>query len=374
MSLGDIMLRKFSVENFKNFRDKITLDLTDKKNYEFNEDLIKNGVINKAIIYGKNASGKTNLGLAIFDITFVLNDFARETLPTRAYNDFINGNRFENFATFIYEFIFNNDVVIYKYKKKAINDLLYEELLINDKVIAKYDFVTRNRILDLDEAKTLNFESFDKNKASFSFIKYVANNTPLNKEHPIKKLQEFASSMLWLNSFKDNLDLCEKLNDEFLSSQILELELTSELERYLNEHGIECKLDFIQSSNRKILAFKFENNHLINFFKNASSGTIELVWLFYWDHASISFLFVDEFDAYYHYELAYSIAKKLMKNQNIQTIITTHNTYLLNNDLLRPDCYFIIENNQISNLPQRTSKDIREAHNLEKMFRNGEFE
>lgn len=31
------MLTKFSVEGFKNFKDKISLDLTQKKNYEFND-------------------------------------------------------------------------------------------------------------------------------------------------------------------------------------------------------------------------------------------------------------------------------------------------------------------------------------------------
>lgn len=62
------MLRKFSVENFKGFRDKITLDIGSPSNYSFNSEIIENGCVTKGIIYGINSCGKSNLGLAIFDI------------------------------------------------------------------------------------------------------------------------------------------------------------------------------------------------------------------------------------------------------------------------------------------------------------------
>ena len=63
-----IMLKKFSVENFKGFKDKITLDIGTPSNYSFNSEIIENGCITKGIIYGINSCGKSNLGLAIFDI------------------------------------------------------------------------------------------------------------------------------------------------------------------------------------------------------------------------------------------------------------------------------------------------------------------
>lgn len=62
------MLKKFSVENFKGFKDKITLDIGTPSNYSFNSEIIENGCITKGIIYGINSCGKSNLGLAIFDI------------------------------------------------------------------------------------------------------------------------------------------------------------------------------------------------------------------------------------------------------------------------------------------------------------------
>jgi AAA15 family ATPase/GTPase len=68
------MLTRFEVKNFKNFKDNFVLDFTKTKNYNFNPECVKDGVVNKAIIYGPNGIGKSNLGFAIFDIVSHLTD------------------------------------------------------------------------------------------------------------------------------------------------------------------------------------------------------------------------------------------------------------------------------------------------------------
>ena len=40
------MIKKFSVKNFKNFREKLVLDFSRVRDYEFNDFLIKNGIVN----------------------------------------------------------------------------------------------------------------------------------------------------------------------------------------------------------------------------------------------------------------------------------------------------------------------------------------
>ena len=55
------MLRKFSVSNFKCFKDKFEFDLSSAKNYTFNTDCVKNGIVNCSIVYGYNGSGKSNI-------------------------------------------------------------------------------------------------------------------------------------------------------------------------------------------------------------------------------------------------------------------------------------------------------------------------
>ena len=62
------MLTKFAVTNYRGFKERIELDLSDPNGYTFNDFAIKNGIVKDVMVYGPNGSGKSNLGYAIFDI------------------------------------------------------------------------------------------------------------------------------------------------------------------------------------------------------------------------------------------------------------------------------------------------------------------
>ena len=78
-------------------------------------------------------------------------------------------------------------------------------------------------------------------------------------------------------------------------------------------------------------------------------------------------------DAYYHYELSEYIVKILEKMTNIQVMITSHNTNLLTNKIMRPDCYFILSDNRLVLFADATNRDLHKGHNLEKLYMRGEF-
>ncbi len=86
-----------------------------------------------------------------------------------------------------------------------------------------------------------------------------------------------------------------------------------------------------------------------------------------------SIVFIDEFDAFYHFKLSKNICRKLFE-LNCQLFLTSHNTLLLCNDLLRPDCNFLLDNNKIRAIHDCTEKELREGHNIEKLFRGGTFD
>lgn len=88
----------------------------------------------------------------------------------------------------------------------------------------------------------------------------------------------------------------------------------------------------------------------------------------------ISFVYLDEFDAFYHYELSTTILKYINNRSEFQSVLTSYNTFLINNELMRPDCYAILKNGKISTFADSTNKTIRQGHNLEKMMLKGEFE
>lgn len=63
----------------------------------------------------------------------------------------------------------------------------------------------------------------------------------------------------------------------------------------------------------------------------------------------------------------------LKKMTNTQVILTSHNTNLLTNRIMRPDCYFLLTKDKLTSLANATPRDLREGHNLEKLYMSGEF-
>jgi hypothetical protein len=148
-----------------------------------------------------------------------------------------------------------------------------------------------------------------------------------------------------------------------------------EFEHFLHESGIEDNLTVkTNADGKKILCFDTETP--LPFFKVASSGTRTLYTFFYWYKTArdVSFMFIDEFDAFYHFELAESIVSLLERMPNTQVILTSHNTNLLTNKIMRPDCYFVLTKDKLTALANATTRELREGHNLEKLYMSGEFD
>ena len=83
--------------------------------------------------------------------------------------------------------------------------------------------------------------------------------------------------------------------------------------------------------------------------------------LYFWIHRikkDASFVFIDEFDAFYHFELSYEVCRRLF-GLDCQVFTSSHNTYLMTNDLLRPDCNFILNENKVKALCDCTDKELR---------------
>ena len=120
------MLKAFKLRNYKNFKDEISINFEDIAGYQFSTDCISDGILSKMIIYGRNATGKTNLGNAIMDITKMLFQIGYKNEDI-----FINADATEDFASFSYSFQFDNNEIIYRYTRFSNFDLRDEELIID---------------------------------------------------------------------------------------------------------------------------------------------------------------------------------------------------------------------------------------------------
>lgn len=368
------MLKKFKVSNFKCFQGEFDFDLSQTNGYEFNASSIKNGIVNNAIIYGYNGTGKSNLGLAIFDIIEHLSDTNRDE---KRYNHYINAYSTVEYATFYYEFLIHDKTVKYEYRKKDYKTLLFEKLSIDDEEIVYFDRVNDNQfVVNLSGAETLNKALQDN---QLSALKYIKNNTILSENvnnRVFIDFFKFIDGMLLYRSLEDRMYLGFDLGSRYIADDIIEKGLVADFEAFLNAANIECKLNVIEEvDNKKSLFYNFGDKN-IPFNDISSTGTSSVTLFYFWfqriKESKVSLLFIDEFDAFYHHELSALIIRKL-KDSGVQFILTTHNVSILTNDLLRPDCYFLMNKKKIQSLSNCTAKELREAHNIEKMYKAGAF-
>ncbi len=368
------MLRNFKVSNFKCFEKEFELDLSKVSGYEFNKDCIKNNTINTALIYGYNGCGKSNLALAVFDIIEHLTD---KNKNYEAYQNYLCAYSKNKYAKFEYEFLFNNITVKYIYLKSDYKTIVSETLEIDNELVISYDRRSESSaFVKLEGAESLNKEITN---SELSVLKYVINNSQLvdNKTNKaFYDLMAFVDSMLFFRSLEDRTYLGFKNDSEILTDIIIKKDKVQDFERFLNDANIDCTLEVIDTIDGQKLALRMGDN-LLEFNKAISTGTSSLTLFYYWYLSivdnEVSFLFIDEFDAFYHHELSGVIVKKLIES-GVQCILTSHNTTNLTNDLLRPDCYFIMNKRTSMSLANSTDKELRKAHNIEKMYKAGSFD
>ena len=370
------MLTSFTVRNFKSFNEEFVFDLSDTNGYTFNKDSVVDGIVENAIVYGRNGVGKSNLGLAVFDIIEHLTDSEH---GDSEYSYYLNALNNDKFATFKYDFIISDYKINYLYKKNENRILIYEKLTINDTLIAEIDREVSNKAtINLKGTESLNK---DIKNLNLSLLKYIKNNSVLDDTDDFNKIflcfLKFIDGMLFFRSLDGNSYLGIETGSKNIQEDIIERGNVKDFESFLNEAGIECKLKVVKESEKNILAFDFDGK-TISFFKIASQGTRALTLFYFWmqrlkEESKVTFLFIDEFDAFYHHELSQLIVEEL-KKIDIQFILTTHNTTIMTNDLLRPDCYFIMTKDKIKSLSKSTEKELRQAHNLEKMYKANSFD
>ena len=364
------MLKCFSVEGFKNFSEKITLDFSNVRDYRFNSQCLTNGLVSKSIVYGKNSVGKTNLGLAIFDI---VSHLTNKNVTPNLYDYYLCSDGLGKYAEFDYVFRFDDDIIKYSYKKDKKQILIYEKVVLNEELLFEYDYIKiQGETHGIDKlAATLNWAFQDTD----CILKYVVNNTVLPDSHPLRKMIRFVSNMLWFRNLDENRYIGFKSDSKDYYDFIFEDNTLQEFEEFLHITGIKENLAAIKDADG-VKRLYFNTDTPLPFFKVASSGTRALYTFFYWYKTAknVSLMYVDEFDAYYHYELSEYIVTILEKMINTQVIITSHNTNLLTNKIMRPDCYFILSNNKITSFADATSRELREGHNLEKLYMSGEFD
>ena len=293
---------------------------------------------------------------------------------------------------FLYNFNFGKDDVLLEYARDPRYLLIREKLVINGIVVYDLDYL-KNEFLSLD-LKVIGAETIQINKyldlnqnylnqknpeetIQIPFLRYLLANASILQESPVRKLEAFVTNMrsVGFESFSSKIN--QMMYDNFLEVLGTNDEL-EKFESFLNDFGIVCKLKMEKQLDGKNQLF-FMYKKPVSFMDNASSGTLALLKIYMWvlrKDNNDSFIYLDEFDAFYHYELAEQIVRLIKDSfKNTQVVFTTHNTNLMSNKIMRPDCLFILSRDgRLTALCDATERELREGHNLEKLYIGGEFE
>ncbi len=366
------MLTKFAVTNYRGFKSRIEWDLSHPSNYSFNVDAVQNGIVKNGIIYGPNGAGKSNFGLAIFDIA---NHLSHKWKKPDYYLNYACATDHNKPVEFEYTFALGLHTLLYKYSKVASElkgEIIREELIVDDQqVLCKdKDALEISDEFGLTDTAVQNLKDSANN---ISIVNYLLSSVPLPKDHPLLLLRDFVENMLFFRSLDNREFIGLKEGGSNIEEYIIKNNLADDFAAYLKEVSGQ-EYEFVPNAQGENTLICKMGNVKIPFQWVASTGTKNLELQYYWlkEMGNASFVFIDEFDAFYHHELSYRISKRLFEGKH-QVFMTTHDTFLLSNDLLRPDCFFILRNNSIHAICDMTDKELRFGHNLEKLYRGGTF-
>lgn len=402
------MLLQFSVNNFRSIKDTVTFSMSTASNETSKHSFQTRDyhILNSAVIYGANASGKSNVLKAM---SFMRNLVLNKPKITQSTDDLPHQpfrlNTETEQASSYFEIVFFLEDVKYRYGFEADSTTVYAEWLYSD------EKGKESRLFERDNEQNIHYVNKQKFKEGLGlkvpdnhlFIwKCDQNNGDISK----KILQ-------WFNNFNliNGLEIegnfrfaFEQMENPDANSELLKLirisdlgieEIAVEKKEYTKKESpfilitttteLQAQHKKFNAENQQIglVSFDLEEN-------NVSQGTKK----FFTVSAPIldtlkygKILLIDELDASLHPMLTEYLIKlfnnKELNKHNAQLIFVTHDIHLLAvPELFERDQIWFTEKNQYgsTNLysllefrKKNKGKDVRATDNLEKHYLQGRY-
>ena len=412
------MLIEFKVSNYLSFKEEESFSMIAASDKSLEDNLIKMdnyNVLKSAILYGPNASGKTNLLVSIGFLRY---------LVVSSYKDSENKIELDSFKlddTFLdkptkFEIMFIKNKIRYLYTLLINKNRILEENLFHyPKGRKSYIFKRTEKTFSPKNNRELNFVN-EKTANNILYLSMAGN----------LKVKPLMDAYLW---FKENVRMDLPINPEEFNTKLINEEkgYIHLAEVFLRAadmgiHKLECKLeksppieetlpkDFppkakkafedmivalrsekkLKSQNEEAIIKTYHEGMDIEGKKklvpfelgNESSGTISLFKLsgpIYYILKNGYTLFFDEMDTSIHPLIVEVILKlfndPLVNRNNAQLIFTTHNTAYLDLDNMRRDQIWFVEKRDdgSSELYSLVQYHPRKDHQIEKRYREGRY-
>lgn len=399
------MIIEFSVENFRSFKDRVTLNMDSSSSKKISQNLIdldgSNRLLKSALIYGANSAGKSNLMESIgFMKNMVMNSHSFNVNSKIPMVVPFKLNEASKKKPSKFELIFLCSGKTYRYgfscnSTKVFEEYLFETLKKKEKLVFSrnhtktfkfgidaekqelYKSQTIDNTLYLSRATQLGY---DKTKHIFDyFSKNIIVNIDLDHDHPSNNWIDYTITKIKEDSkFKEKiLDILKKADFGGIENFLVKNKKATS--GFPNEnYGFEStdaikKIYKVQTMHRtdagKIVYLDFEDE---------SKGTrkaLSILGPLLDIMENDKVLFIDELGSSLHPEITRMIVKlfNCKNNKKGQLIFTTHDTTLLDNELFRKDqIYFCSkEQNGFTELSSLLDYDIRQDIDFERAYLNG---
>ena len=401
------MLISFYLRNFKSFRDEIEFNLvwsnSDKDLQENYFNVGKKKILKSAIVYGQNASWKTTL----FDALFCMKNLVIFEQNIKV------GDNIPNIAPFLLDENSKDQnsefEIIFLY-----NDLQYRFWFeLNQKsIVSEWLYITDKKEVCIYERWEKKFLKYNKSSFETRILKNGFDDLRENMLFLTQAVSFFEESWKLKNVFdwfRDKLELIKADNlalwgftkrsiksNPTLQNQVLSLLKVADLgisTFTINEDAdllAKMRVDNIPDFIIDDLTTKIETFHqkwdtwaFVKFdLKDESSWTkrlFNLSWPLFQALEQWQTLIIDELSSHLHTLLEEAILKMFNSTQfnpnNAQLIANTHNTNLLNRDLMRRDQLWITEKNnqQVSELFSLSDIKVNKKIDLEDAYLKGRF-
>ena len=405
------MLIEFSVENYLSFKDLTTLSMVAAKSFKEHKDshiIETNGnlsLLKSAVIYGNNASGKSNLLEAMgFMKATVLNSF-RDALMENNEKKF----PLEKFAlntktetdTSLFEILFVQNGVKYRYGFEIDYDRIVAEWLFH--TTSKEVYLFKRDLQNIEINKSAFKEGLGKEEDVKENVLFLSLLATLGKEISsdiIEWIKKF-NIVTAVHDFAYNIYTIEKLkNDKQFYNWVLhfvkylEISSLSTIEEELsntNQNDDKNINKQAQAKRNRLVSYhrKYDENNVLvdtvafDFDKQESEGTKKLLYLlgpWYDTLQNGKVLVIDELESRLHRNLTLKLIGFFhhSNTNSAQLISVVHDTSLLNKDIFRRDQIWFVEKNQFGaselfSLADFKTDKVRSKSAFDKNYLEGKY-
>lgn len=377
------MIIYFKVANFKSIKDAVTLNFNATSISEHTESNViyddRYSLLKSIVLYGHNASGKSKLLDALVYFKWFINNSAIE----KQSNEPIDVEPFEfNDLTAskpsFFEMSFTIGKLTYRYGFEADKNAIHKEWLLEAKASKEYPvFLRINQKIDVDYKRFGNSQDLDKRTRKNALFLSVASQWNVSKA---QKIDEWIESIFTVHGMEDKeyrdftIELLKdkkysKLINSFIKkadlgiNEIDVVDVPIKVDDIIDKVPDELKeyfrKDFKERSAKAVFAIhnKYdESNKIVGkvpllLDKSESEGTkkyFNIIGLLVTALLENRVVVIDEFDARLHTLLTKAILKLFNSSiikSSAQLLVASHDTALLDREVLRRDQIYFIEKN-----------------------------